>query len=113
MLLDPDPHSKYGSGSKTAKSMQIHTDSDPLHLSIYFLVQNSCFFYQFPQAVHFLRHLFFPIKLLTECFPFHLKQLLAISCQDMQECIWVGCYMVWCYGCYQYRYGTPQLSKVY
>ncbi len=31
MLLDPDPHSQYGSGSKTAKWMRTHADSDPQH----------------------------------------------------------------------------------
>ncbi len=29
MLLTPDPHSQYGSGSRTAKSMGIHADPDP------------------------------------------------------------------------------------
>jgi hypothetical protein len=29
MLLDPDPHSKYGSGSKSARSMLTHVDPDP------------------------------------------------------------------------------------
>ncbi len=31
MILDPDPHSQYGSGSRTAKSMRIHADPDPQH----------------------------------------------------------------------------------
>jgi hypothetical protein len=33
MLLDPDLHSQYGSGSRTAKLMRIHVewDSDPQH----------------------------------------------------------------------------------
>jgi hypothetical protein len=31
MLLDPDPHSQYGCGSRTAKSMGIHADPDPQH----------------------------------------------------------------------------------
>ncbi len=31
MLLDPDQHSQYGSGSRTAKRMRISADSDPQH----------------------------------------------------------------------------------
>jgi hypothetical protein len=31
LLLDPDPHSKYGSGSRKAKSMQIHAYSGSQH----------------------------------------------------------------------------------
>jgi hypothetical protein len=29
LLLDPDPHSQYGSGSRRAKSVRVHPDSDP------------------------------------------------------------------------------------
>jgi hypothetical protein len=29
MLLDPDPHSQYGSGSKTAKRIRIYVDPEP------------------------------------------------------------------------------------
>jgi hypothetical protein len=41
MLLcpDPDPHSQYESGSKTAKWMWIHVDPDPQHW-----IKNVCFF---------------------------------------------------------------------
>ncbi len=31
MLLDPDPHSQYRSGSRTAKSIRIHADPDQQH----------------------------------------------------------------------------------
>jgi hypothetical protein len=31
MLLDPDPHSQYGSVSKTAKLMLIQENPDPQH----------------------------------------------------------------------------------
>ncbi len=31
MLLDPDPHSKHRSGSKTDTWMRIHVDPDPQH----------------------------------------------------------------------------------
>ncbi len=31
MKLDPDPHSQYGSGSRTAKWMRIHAAPDPQH----------------------------------------------------------------------------------
>ncbi len=31
MLLDPDPHSQYGSESKTAEWMRIQVDPDPQH----------------------------------------------------------------------------------
>ncbi len=32
MLLDPDPHSQHVSGSKTAKSMRIHANPDPVKI---------------------------------------------------------------------------------
>ncbi len=31
LLLDPDPHSQYGSGSRITKSMWIHAEPDPQH----------------------------------------------------------------------------------
>jgi hypothetical protein len=40
LLLDPDPHSQYGSGFRRAKSIRIHADTVPQHCSIQIL---SCY----------------------------------------------------------------------